>query len=90
MCKVLSVGLLAPYWFQTLLQISAKYEDEDIVGSPATFTVTRDLSQVKVMTSAGQCKVGSELTIKVNYCIDASFTYISQYTYAMVPCISLS
>ncbi|KAK7089925.1 filamin-A-like isoform X2 [Littorina saxatilis] len=46
--------------------IHVTYDGEDVVGSPVTFTVTRDVSKVKVLTSSGQCRVGNDFNIKVD------------------------
>ncbi|XP_076454287.1 filamin-A-like [Babylonia areolata] len=56
--------------------VHVTYDGEEVVGSPATFTVTRDVSKVKVMTSSGQCRVGKDFAIKV----DSSHVQGGRYT----------
>ncbi|KAL8618839.1 hypothetical protein ACOMHN_000846 [Nucella lapillus] len=58
------------------LTVHVTYDEEEVVGSPVTFTVTRDVSKVKVLTSSGECRVGKDFSIKV----DSSTTRGGQYT----------
>ena len=58
-------------------QVHVTYEGEEVVGSPVTFAVKRDVTKVKVLTSSGQCRVGKDFTIKVRLSFRSWSVFVS-------------